>query len=101
MDKPYHSASYDFRLLAQPEARPMKIGKTTVVASAICGSDDQTIVVRGADLCRDLIGKISFVDYFFLLVTGQRPGRRPAVCSMRRWWRSPSTAWCPACRPRA
>ncbi len=51
----------------------MKIGKTTVVESAICGSDDETIVVRGADLCRDLIGKMSFTDYFWLLVTGQRP----------------------------
>ncbi|HSW07438.1 citryl-CoA lyase [Aquabacterium sp.] len=51
----------------------MKIGKTTVPASAICTSDDETIVVRGEDLCRDLIGKLGFVDYFFLLVTGQRP----------------------------
>jgi len=52
----------------------MKIGKATVPQSAICGSDDETIVVRGADLCRDLIGKLSFSDYFWLLVTGQRPG---------------------------
>ena len=51
----------------------MKIGKTTAVESAICGADDETIVVRGADLCRDLIGKVSFTDYFWLLVTGQRP----------------------------
>src|SRR5450631_3482660 len=51
----------------------MKIGKATVPESAICTSDDETIVVRGADLCRDLIGKVSFVDYFWLLVTGQRP----------------------------
>jgi citrate synthase len=51
----------------------MKIGKTTAVSSAICGSDDETIVVRGADLCRELIGKISFTNYFWLLVTGQRP----------------------------
>ena len=51
----------------------MKIGKHTVPTSAICTSDDETIVVRGADLCRDLIGKVSFVDYFWLLVTGQRP----------------------------
>ena len=29
------------------------------------------IVVRGRDLSKDLIGKISFVDYFFLLLTGQ------------------------------
>jgi citrate synthase len=52
----------------------MKIGKATVPESAICASDDETIVVRGADLCRDLIGKVSFTDYFWLLVTGQRPG---------------------------
>ena len=51
----------------------MKIGKATIPESAICTSDDETIVVRGADLCRDLIGKVSFVDYFWLLVTGQRP----------------------------
>lgn len=51
----------------------MKIGKATVAESAICTSDDETIVVRGADLCRDLIGKLSFSDYFWLLVTGQRP----------------------------
>jgi citrate synthase len=51
----------------------MKIGKTTVPESAICASDDETIVVRGADLSRDLIGKVSFTDYFWLLVTGQRP----------------------------
>jgi citrate synthase len=29
--------------------------------------------VRGADLCEDLIGKLGFVDYFHLLVTGRRP----------------------------
>ena len=51
----------------------MKIGKATVAESAICTSDDETIVVRGADLCQDLIGKVTFTDYFWLLVTGQRP----------------------------
>ena len=51
----------------------MKIGKATVAESAICTSDDETIVVRGNDLCRDLIGHVSFTDYFWLLVTGQRP----------------------------
>jgi citrate synthase len=51
----------------------MKIGKATVPESAICASDDETIVVRGADLCQDLIGKLSFTDYFWLLVTGERP----------------------------
>lgn len=51
----------------------MKIGKETEPRSAICASDEHTIIVRGADLCADLIGKCSFTDYFYLLVTGQRP----------------------------
>jgi citrate synthase len=51
----------------------MKIGKATVAESAICTADDETIVVRGQDLCRDLVGKVSFTDYFWLLVTGRRP----------------------------
>ena len=51
----------------------MKIGKATVPESAICTFDEETIVVRGADLCQDLIGKLGFVDFFHLLVTGRRP----------------------------
>ena len=51
----------------------MKIGKATIPESAICTYDDETIVVRGADLCDDLIGRVGFVDYFHLLVTGRRP----------------------------
>ncbi|MBJ2157285.1 citryl-CoA lyase [Variovorax sp. IB41] len=56
----------------------MKIGKSTVPRTAICTSDEHTIVVRGQDLCRDLIGKLSFADYFFLLLTGKEPD---AACS--------------------
>lgn len=51
----------------------MKIGRHTVAESAICASDDETIVVRGRDLCRELIGRVNFVDYFWLLVTGRAP----------------------------
>jgi citrate synthase len=51
----------------------VKIGKETIPHSAICTSNEDTIVVRGADLCRDLIGKLSFADYFYLLLTGKRP----------------------------
>jgi citrate synthase len=51
----------------------MKIGKATVPRTAIATSDEHTIVVRGRDLSKDLIGKISFVDHFFLLLTGQMP----------------------------
>lgn len=51
----------------------MKIGKATIPHTAICTSDEHTIVVRGEDLCKDLIGRISFTDYFHLLLTGRRP----------------------------
>ena len=51
----------------------MKIGKATVPRTSISTSNEDTIVVRGQDLCKDLIGKISFTDYFHLLVTGSRP----------------------------
>ena len=50
----------------------MKLGEATVPESAICTYDEETIVVRGANLCQDLIGKLGFVDYFHLLVTGRR-----------------------------
>jgi len=51
----------------------MKIGKSTVPSTAICTSDENTIVVRGKDLCQDLIGHISFTDHFFLMLTGRMP----------------------------
>jgi len=51
----------------------MKIGKATVPRTAICTSDEHTIAIRGRDLSRDLIGKISFVEHFFLLLTGNLP----------------------------
>jgi len=51
----------------------MKIGKNTVPRTAICTSDENTIVVRGLDLCQDAIGHLNFADYFFLLLTGKQP----------------------------
>jgi citrate synthase len=51
----------------------MKIGKNTVPRTAICTSDEDTIIVRGEDLCRDLIGHVSFTEHFYLLLTGKRP----------------------------
>ena len=57
----------------------MKIGKSTIPHSAICTSDENTIVVRGQDLCRDLIGQLSFGDYFYLLLTGRRPDAAASV----------------------
>jgi citrate synthase len=51
----------------------MKIGKATVPRTSICTSDEHTIVVRGRDLSKELIGKVSFVEHFFLLLTGVLP----------------------------
>ncbi len=50
----------------------MKIGKTTEPYTAICTSNEHTIVVRGYDLCEDVIGQMSFTSYFYLLLTGQK-----------------------------
>jgi len=51
----------------------MKIGKATVPRTAICTSDEHTIVIRGRDLSKDLIGQVSFIDHFFLLLNGRMP----------------------------
>lgn len=49
----------------------MKIGRETTPKTAISTSNADTIVVRGKDLCQDLIGQTSFSDYFLFLLTGQ------------------------------
>jgi citrate synthase len=49
----------------------LKIGKATVARSAICTSNEHHIVIRGEDLCDDLIGRIGFGDYFYFLLTGK------------------------------
>lgn len=51
----------------------MRIGKQDNNYSAICTSDAESIVVRGRDLCEDIIGKRDFTSYFWLLVTGEDP----------------------------
>jgi citrate synthase len=51
----------------------MRIGKQDQAYTAIATSDATSITVRGHDLCDDLIGKIDFTDYFWLLVLGERP----------------------------
>lgn len=51
----------------------MKIGRETTPKTAISTSTADAITVRGRDLCDDLIGNISFTDYFYLLLTGQSP----------------------------
>ena len=51
----------------------MKIGPQTQRASAISSSNEDTILVRGRDLCGELIGHVSFTDHAWLLITGQMP----------------------------
>ncbi|GAA0266583.1 citryl-CoA lyase [Alteraurantiacibacter aestuarii] len=51
----------------------MRIGKQDQPFSAICKSDATSITVRGRDLCGDIIGKMDFSSYFWLLVTGEEP----------------------------
>lgn len=58
----------------------MRIGKQDQAFTSIATSDADSITVRGLDLCDDLIGKINFTDYFWLLVLGDSP--TPAQRSM-------------------
>jgi citrate synthase len=51
----------------------LKIGRQDRRISAISTSNEATIVVRGRDLARDLIGTLSFTEHFWLLVTGAMP----------------------------
>lgn len=49
----------------------MRIGKQNQPFTAISTSDAHSITVRGKDLCSDLMGRMSFPDYYFFLLTGQ------------------------------
>ncbi len=51
----------------------MRIGKQDNAVTAICTSDATSITVRGMDLCEQVIGKVDFTSYFWLLVTGTMP----------------------------
>ncbi|WP_435258296.1 citryl-CoA lyase [Thioclava sp. FR2] len=51
----------------------MRIGKQDNAFTAIATSDEHSITVRGHDLVGELIGKVDFTDYFWLLVCGHRP----------------------------
>jgi citrate synthase len=55
------------------DIRKMKIGPQDRRNTAISTSNADTILVRGRDLCADLIGRVSFTDHVWLLVTGDLP----------------------------
>lgn len=51
----------------------MRIGKQDAPFTSISTADAASITVRGRDLCSELIGRIDFSDYFFLLLMGAMP----------------------------
>lgn len=51
----------------------MLVGKRGVATTSICKPEADRIEVRGRDLCVDLMGQVSFAEYYAFLVTGQIP----------------------------
>jgi citrate synthase len=51
----------------------MQIGKAGPPVSHISQSYPDRVEVRGRDLTRDLMGRLSFTEYFHLLLTGREP----------------------------
>jgi citrate synthase len=70
---PKYNSQSEISPRSQDRRIGMKIGRQEQRASAISSSNPETIVVRGHDLCGELIGKISFTDHVWLLVTGALP----------------------------
>src|SRR3954451_19283258 len=51
----------------------MQIGKAGAPASRISQAYPDRVEVRGRDLTGDLMGRLSFTEYFHLLLTGEEP----------------------------
>jgi citrate synthase len=51
----------------------MQIGKPGTAVSHISQAYPDRVEVRGRDLCGDLMGRLSFTEYFHLLLTGREP----------------------------
>jgi citrate synthase len=51
----------------------MQIGKAAAPVSHLCQAYPDRVEVRGRDLCADLMGTLSFTEYFHLLLTGSEP----------------------------
>src|SRR5581483_11110324 len=64
---------FRYAKIAQQGNHDVKIGRQAHRTSAICASNEDTILVRGRDLAGELIGNVNFTDYFWLLVTGVVP----------------------------
>lgn len=53
----------------------MLIGKAGRATTSISTADAESITVRGSDLCSELMGRLSFTQYFHLLLTGREPSQ--------------------------
>ena len=51
----------------------MQIGKAQAPKTSISQAYSDRVEVRGLDLCGDLMGRVSFTEYFHLLLTGRVP----------------------------
>src|SRR2546427_4584769 len=51
----------------------MQIGKSGPPVSHIGQAYPDRVEVRGRDLCGDLMGRLTFTEYFHLLLTGREP----------------------------
>src|SRR5882757_1472654 len=51
----------------------MRIGRPGSPVSSISQAHPDRVEVRGRDLCGDLMGRLSFTEYFHLLLTGLEP----------------------------
>jgi len=51
----------------------VQIGKAGAPVSHISQAYPDRVEVRGRDLCGDLLGRLSFTEYFHLLLTGREP----------------------------
>jgi citrate synthase len=58
---------------AQGKDAAMQIGKSGRAESRICQAYPDRVEVRGRDLCTDLMGRVTFTEYFHLLLTGREP----------------------------
>lgn len=56
----------------------MLIGKAGAATTSISTADAASVTVRGKDLCSELMGRLSFTRYFFLLLTGREPTEQQA-----------------------
>jgi len=51
----------------------VQIGKPGDAVTHICQAYPDRVEVRGRDLCGDLMGRLTFTEYFHLLLTGNEP----------------------------